>query len=162
MIAAGLHLLLLSCSGQSDKQMSLQNIQTADSIVIGFKDASVPPANHRSYEMVFTPTKARYRLYAYDSTLLVQDTGFSRSQFDELTALFVQYQIKAGKPNGKTKGCTGGTSRYAQGFALGKTVLNGSIYYCGSQSDGNIEGNLAALGREAKKYFPKALEQERD
>ena len=162
LILAVLHLLLLSCSGQADKLHSMQNIQTADSIVIGFKDASVPPANHRSYEMFFTHGKAQYRLYAYDSTLLVEDIVFSKTQFDELTALFLQHQIKSGKPDGQTKGCTGGTSRYVQGFALNKAVLNGSVYYCGSKSDGNIAGNLPALCREAKKYFSKAVEQERD
>ena len=158
LVAAGLYLFLLSCSGQSDKQQSLQKIQTADSIVIGFKDASVSPANHRSYEMFFTPGRAQYRMYAYDSTLLVDDIVFTRTQFDDLIALFLQQQIKPGKPNGQTKGCTGGTSRYVQGFALGKALLNGSIYYCGDKSDGNIDGNLPALCKEAIKYFPKAVQ----
>ena len=163
LIAILLQLLLLSpCSGQSDKQLPLQPIQTADSIVIGFKDASVPPTYHRSYQMFFTPAKAQYRLYAYDSTLLAEDIPFSKAQFDGLTALFLQYGVKSGKPNGSTKGCTGGTSRYVQGFTMGKKQLNGSIYYCGSKSDGNIEGNLPELCREAKKYFSKAVESDRD
>lgn len=161
-IVALLQLLLLSGSAQSDKQHLLQNIQTTDSIVIGFKDASVPPTLHRSYEMLFTPTKAQYRLYAYDSTLLVENIAFSKAQFDELTSLFAQYQIKKGKPNGKTRGCTGGTSRYVQGFTVGKAVLNGSVYYCGGHTDGNIDGQLPELCRVAKKYFPKAIVQERD
>ena len=154
LIAASLQLLLLSCSGQGSKQQPL-HIQAADSIVIGFKDASVPPSAHKSYEMIFTPAKAQYRLYAYDSTLLLQDTSFSQDQFNELTTLFVQYQVKAGKPNGKTKGCTGGISRYVQGFTTGKKQLNGSVYYCNSISDGNIEGNLPALCRKQKNTFQK-------
>ncbi len=163
LIAAGLQLLLLtSCSGQSDKQHSLQNIQTADSIVIGFKDASVPPAYHRSYQLFFTPAKAQYRLYAYDSTLVVEEIPFSKTQFDKLTALFLQYGVKSGKPNGLTKGCTGGTSRYVQGFTMGKKQLNGSVYYCGGKTDGNIVGNLPELCREARKYFPKAVDTDRD
>ena len=163
LIVTGLQLLLLSpCSGQSDKQVPLQNIQTADSIVIGFKDASVPPAYHRSYQLFFTPAKAQYRLYAYDSTLLTEDIPFSQAQFDELTALLLQYGVKSGKPNGSTKGCTGGTSRYVQGFTTGKKVLHGSVYYCGGKTDGNIEGNLPELCREAKKYFSKAVATGRD
>ena len=163
LIATSLQLLLLSpCSGQSDKPLSLQHIQTADSLVIGFKDASVQPAYHRSYQMCFTSAKAQYRLYAYDSILLAEDIPFSKAQFDSLTALFLQYGVKSGKPNGLTKGCTGGTSRYVQGFILGKTVLNGSIYYCGSKSDGSIEGNLPELCRQAKKYFSKAIDTDSD
>jgi hypothetical protein len=162
LIAACLQLLLLSCSGQTDKQEAPQKTQLADSIVIGFKDASVPPAYHRSYEMLFTPNQARYRLYAYDSTLLIQDTVFSKAQFDELAALFVQLGIKKGRPNGLTKGCAGGTSRYVQEFAAGKAMLNGSIYYCDNKSDGNIDGNLAELCKAAKKYFSKAVDTDRD
>src|SRR5690349_10218526 len=114
-ITVVLQLLLLSfCFGQSEKQ--LQPIQTADSIVIGFKDAAVAPAYHRSYELFFTPAKAQYRLYAYDSTLQTEDISFSQAQFDELTALLLRYEVKSGKPNGLTKGCTGGTSRYVQVF----------------------------------------------
>jgi hypothetical protein len=129
-----------------------------DLIELQFRDASVPPAYHRSYVITVTRTAIRKKVDSYGDVVSDDRAPFTSAAFDALVASVARKGIKAragGAPAGP--GCTGGTGRSLKVRVAKRVVVDGSSARCGGKDAGSLSGDLDAFAAELNRAAPGGL-----
>jgi hypothetical protein len=129
-----------------------------DLIELQFRDASVPPAYHRSYVITVTRTAIRKKVDSYGDVISDARAPFTSAQFDALVASMTTkgIQARAGGAAG-APGCTGGTGRSLKVRVARRVVVDGSSERCGGKDAGALAGDVDAFSAELNRAAPGGL-----
>ncbi len=173
---AGLFTLLLSCSagkskntpatdsGGSDKNITQEKSDdaasgksTVVSVTYGFRDASVPPQYHRSYEITAREGVIRKVVDSYGDVISDTSRVLSSEEWADIQGLHRKYGIRVCKEDKNNDGCTGGTGRYVVIEFSDETVIRGSVSLCGGEATGDLCGDYEEFWGALSKYLPRTL-----
>jgi hypothetical protein len=150
-------LLCVACSHEKKNTATKNNnisenksltIENGNEFIYHFGDASLPPKYHRSYTIRVIPGQVYCTIDRYGDILLTDSSALTTAAYDSFVKNITALQIK-NKTADSEKGCTGGTSKQLTLFAGGTKEIKGSLYYCGGQINGNLDGDVVA----AAKFF---------
>ncbi len=121
-------------------------------IVYGYQDASVPPEDHRSYTIYLTNKNYRFVVDSYgeiikDTTLVLAN---QKEKVKQVLTAFKKHKIKNMEEQVDDIGCTGGNGEFIKITKEGERFFNGSNYYCGGKTIGNLTGDVKGFLKELK------------
>jgi hypothetical protein len=173
---AGLCCMLVSCtagksknsntadSGGSDKNITQEKSDVTASgkssvvsVTYGFRDASVPPQYHRSYEITAREGVIRKVVDSYGDVISDTSRELSSEEWADIQGLHRKYGIRVCKEDKSNDGCRGGTGRYVVIEFSDETVIRGSVSLCGGEATGDLCGDYEELGGALSKYLPRTL-----
>lgn len=126
------------------------DLASADRVVYRFRDASVPPPDHRSFTLTLTPTEAHRVVDSYGDVVSDETRPLDRPRFDALVAGLSGIATVTDAP---VPGCTGGTGLTLTVSAGATTLLEGSQERCAGEQTGTLSGDVRAWAREATAMF---------
>ena len=122
-------------------------------VVFGFRDASVPPPYHRSYDLNVTNKEAELTIHSYGDKLHHELFDISSQRFDSFVKALTELHIESDTMK-VNPGCTGGTTLSLELSLDKELLLEGWTYYCAGVFSGNLKGSLGELKPLMNKHFP--------
>jgi len=121
-------------------------------IIYRYKDSSVPPRFHRSYDLTITAKQIEMKEDSYGDILSEESRDFNSDDFNKLLTAFGEMEI-ANKTLAKNDGCTGGTTEYIKFYDLNdELIFKGYVYHCGGNDYGDLNGNYKEYFKMVKSY----------
>ena len=154
LLISGLTFFAFLISGCSGKLIDSKQLMNADKIIYRFKDSSVPPQYHRSYEIAVTKNEARIVVDSYGDILSKDVVKLKDEQFAEVLETIKQAKIAHISDTSDDGSCSGGTSEYIDISDGKKKIIDGNVYHCGKQDFGNMIGDFDVLSDKLKSLFP--------
>lgn len=150
-------LSLFDCSSDAQNgPISDKDWSRADRVVYSFRDSSLPPDYHRSYELVVTPTIASIFVHSYGKELLKESYKVTPEQFQKVITALRGMDIRSRKANRNAIPCSGGTTNSFAMSAGDELLFSGFVDNCEDQlSTMSCKGNLLAAFAIA---FPQPVE----
>lgn len=133
--------------------------KTPSKIVYEFKDSSVPPEYHRSYVITITKSEARLAVDSYGKVVEEATAKITDKEFNQIVETISAAKIRRVKETNAKQGCAGGTSETLRLFERNKESLTATVYHCGGENYGNLEGDVAAVKAKVTALFPKTENQ---
>jgi hypothetical protein len=128
--------------------------QAIHKIVYRFGDAPVPPAFHRSYEIIVTRDQVRVTVDRYGEVLATRSYGITRDQFEGVVASLRRASIRRVPRREGDPGCTGGTSE-AIAVSNGQgQVFSGIVHHCGGEDTGTLAGDTTRFAADLRRLVP--------
>jgi len=129
--------------------------ESVSRIVYSFRDGPLPPDEQRNYTITLSPRTVRLVVDSYGVILLDRTFRLGRREFQETVSLLLR-SIRTMDRSGEMadSGCTGGTSEHLSVHGTGGEMLSGSVWHCGGQSTGDIEGDLGVIARVIRGLVP--------
>ena len=146
-------LLSLSSCSNTSQTMDLSNV---DKIIYKFKDSSVPPPYHRSYEIVATATTINVVVDSYGDIIAEKEVEITKADFDVVVQTIESAKIEVYKEE-DTQGCTGGTTDYLDLYSGDVASFSGYRYNCGGQRYGTMQGNIVSVKKVLQSFIPDFL-----
>lgn len=147
-------LILLSCLSCAESSVQLpfeeqsdeKDTETVtdnsfDRIEYHYQDASVPPEYHRSYSYILTSSTFRYVVDSYGSILTDTTVSIPEGKWEKVQSMFSK-AISYKKYEDNQPGCTGGHGESITTWRDEKRTFQGSNYYCGGNTEGNLGGDI--------------------
>ncbi len=123
-------------------------------IVYSFGDSSVPPQYHRSYVITATPENIHIVVDSYGNILADTTYEMNTENFKLLTDKLLETGLKNKKKPTDNNGCTGGTTKSVVVFEGEKTTISGTLYICGGETYGDLEGDIDSFSNEINSFIP--------
>lgn len=135
------------------KRQSHMKQRAVHQIIYHYRDASVPPQYHRSYEITASPGQVKITVDSYGDILAEKNYTLSDEQYDNVVNSLNKIEIGKAEFT-EDNGCTGGTSETIS-FSEGRDeIISGTIYHCGGKDTGNLKGDIQAFADDVKKLVP--------
>jgi hypothetical protein len=112
-----------------------------DRIEYHFQDASVPPQYHRSYSYILTSSTFRYVVDSYGDIISDTTVSIPDGKWEKVQGMFSK-AISYKKQKESQPGCTGGHGESITTWREGVRIFQGSNYYCGGNTEGNLGGDI--------------------
>jgi len=108
------------------KRQSHMKQRTVDQIIYHYRDASVPPRYHRSYEISASPGRVKITIDIYGEILAEKTYTLSDQQYGNVVDSLNKIEIGKAELT-EDNGCTGGTSETISFSDGRKDVISGTI-----------------------------------
>lgn len=129
------------------------SVNTITEISYAFRDASVPPAYHRSYLIRVTRDRVYIVIDSYGDLLAEEGYEISSEQFENVLHSLNRNRI-TNSPLEEHKGCTGGTCETISYTDGEEAIFTGTVYHCGGEDFGDLGGDVKRFSDDVKRLVP--------
>ncbi len=116
--------------------------RNSDTLIYYFRDATTAPEFHRSYKIKVTPGKVYFTIDVYSEIILEDSFMLSGAAYDSFATAIDDLHIKNRKEIKQF--CSGGTSNRLILYPGTSKAVKGYYNYCGSEINGDLEGDVTA------------------
>ncbi|NOQ72778.1 MAG: hypothetical protein GQ574_12280 [Crocinitomix sp.] len=127
------------------------------SIHYSFRDSSVPPRYHRSYDITITSTNAHIVVKSYGNKLADENYGVKKEDFNNLIEIINEAELVSGSVDAEP-GCTGGTGESLIMKEEKIQVYKGTIDNCGGTTIPSSLGKIEKVVEAIKAFIPNLAE----
>lgn len=128
-------------------------IESISIFINRYHDSSLPTEFHRSYVISMTPKKFSILISYYINILPNKSLLLIKTEYQSFTKALLELDIK-NREEVKSNGCAGGTSYELNTYIYKNYAVKGYIHYCGGESFGNLEGDVAKAVELFKAIVP--------
>ena len=118
------------------QMISASEWEEVTKVILGFRNASVPPEYHRSYSMTFSPNNSKIEVASYDMILVTYEHAISCDEFVRLKDTLRRQRIR--KVRKKDSGMTGGFGGYVCLKMEDEFLFSAYIYGNSGITDGDL------------------------
>lgn len=123
-------------------------------LTYSFIDSSVPPAYHRSYDIVVTSGKVKVTVDSYGDVLAEKEHDLAPGRFEALLRSLEQRGIRKIPLTLEPPGYTGGTSERVVCSDGREELFEATLDHCGGSDFGDLGGDVRGFADEVKALVP--------
>ncbi|MEZ4365428.1 MAG: hypothetical protein R2939_03960 [Kofleriaceae bacterium] len=123
-------------------------------IELWFRDASVPPPDHRSYYISVTAASIRRVVDSYGDLVSDETVPLTAAQYAGVVAALARHGLREQPATEPEPGCTGGTSHALALTYAARETPRLEVAHCGGADTGTLAGDVRGFAAELAALLP--------